>query len=371
MTIGIDARLIDETGVGRYIKNLISQLSAIDTTNSYVVFLTEKAFGPFMVPNARWKKVEARVRWHTVKEQFVMPRLFAREHCDLVHIPYHNPPILYSGSMVLTIHDLIILHFDTGKATTLPIPLYKLKRLGYFIELWIGLRKAKRIIAVSEATKQEIVDHFGITPEKITVTYEGVDEHILAAGREKSMGALQKIIDGQYVLYVGNAYPHKNLDALLKAFVLLRKKNPSESIKLVLVGNDNFFYRRLKTTAAALGLDDGVVFFGQANDAELFHLYTHARAFVFPSLMEGFGLPALEALSLGCPVIVSDIPVFHEILGDAARYVDPRDPALIAGAILDTKPYHHTRRAQLPRVPYNWRSMAERTLALYEGSIRL
>lgn len=371
MTIGIDARLIDETGVGRYIKNLISQLSAIDTTNSYVVFLTEKAFGPFMVPNARWKKVEARVRWHTVKEQFVMPRLFAREHCDLVHIPYHNPPILYSGSMVLTIHDLIILHFDTGNATTLPVPLYKLKRLGYFIELWIGLRKAKRIIAVSEATKQEIVDHFGINPEKITVTYEGVDEHILTTGRGKSTGALQNIIEGRYVLYVGNAYPHKNLDTLLTAFVLLRKKKTSANTKLVLVGNDDFFYRRLKAKAATLGLHDDVVFFGQANDSELFHLYTYARAFVFPSLMEGFGLPALEALSLGCPVIVSDIPVFHEILGDTARYVDPRDPAAIAGAISDTETMQNKHRAQLPRVPYNWRSMAERTLALYEGSIRL
>lgn len=241
MTIGIDARLIDETGVGRYIKNLISHLSVIDTTNSYVVFLTEKAFSSFMLPNARWKKVEAGVRWHTLKEQFVMPRLFAREHCDLVHIPYHNPPIWYFGPMVLTIHDLIILHFDTGNATTLPVPLYKLKRLGYFIELWIGLRKAKRIIAVSEATKQEIVDHFGINPEKITVTYEGVDEHILATHREKSMGALGKIIEGRYVLYVGNAYPHKNLDTLLAAFVLLRKKKTSANTKLVLVGNDDFF----------------------------------------------------------------------------------------------------------------------------------
>lgn len=371
MTIGIDARLIDETGVGRYIKNLIAQLSVVDTTNGYVVFLPSKAFGSFKPPNARWKKVEAPVRWHTLAEQFVMPRLFAQARCDIVHIPYHNPPVFYSGSMILTIHDLIILHFDTGKATTLPTPLYKLKRLGYFIELWIGLRKAKHIIAVSEATKQEIIGHFGIQPEKITVTYEGVDEHITAAKTKKTTPALQKIIEGQYILYVGNAYPHKNLDALLQSFVHLRNKDPQHQMKLVLVGSDDFFYQRLRMTAGTLGLSDVVIFFGQANDADLYHLYTHARAFIFPSLMEGFGLPALEALSLGCPVIVSDIPVFHEILGDAARYINSRDPKAIADAILDIQLSANKRRAQLSGVPYNWRSMAEHTLALYERSIRL
>lgn len=344
MRIGIDARLINETGVGRYIRNLIAELGKIDRKNSYVVFLKKEAFDSFVLPNGRWQKRLADVPWHSVAEQFTMPWLLVKEHLDLVHIPYFNVPIFYPGKFIVTIHDLTILHFDTGKATTLPLPLYKLRRLGYYLALAVGLRRAKRIIAVSETTKQEIIDHFGIDEKKIVVTHEGVEKLPVGAKR---------LIRDPYFLYVGNAYPHKNLETLLTAF-----RNITNA-KLVLVGNDDFFYRRIKKENTS----DSVIFFGPADENQLGSLYQHAIALVFPSLMEGFGLPAVEALSLGCPVIASDIPVFHEILGDAATYFDPYNTEDLAKALAQV-PQKGTLRRN-----YSWKHLASDTLAVYEDCL--
>ena len=124
MRIGIDARLIEETGVGRYIQNLIGKLSTIDTQNSYVVFLRKKSYAVFALPNSRWEKRLADAPWHTISEQLAMPAQFAKARLDIVHIPYHNPPIFYGGRIVVTIHDLTILHENTGRATKLPMPFY-------------------------------------------------------------------------------------------------------------------------------------------------------------------------------------------------------------------------------------------------------
>jgi glycosyltransferase involved in cell wall biosynthesis len=373
MKIGIDARLIQETGVGRYIRNLIGELGAQDSGHEYVVFLSPKSYDSFTLPSSRWKKVLAPSHWHTLSEQIRMPQLFASEHLDLLHVPYHNPPVLYSGRMVITIHDLTILHFATGKATTLPLPLYYLKRLGYWLELWIGLRRARHIIAVSEATKREIMDHFRIPASKITVTYEGVDPSLMNRDASKE----KRLMNEPYFLYVGNAYPHKNIQMLLEGFrQFMDTQKPAGACKLVLVGADDFFYRQVNTRVHEMGLSPSVVFFGPANDAQLISLYTHASAFVFPSLMEGFGLPALEAVSLGCIVCVSDIPVFHEILGSHAVYFDPNSSGSLAKALTDIaaksgtdmRPKAHDKKFLSA---FSWKRMAEETQSIYERSIRL
>ena len=173
MKIGIDARLIDETGVGRYIRNLIGELGQIDTENSYVVFLRKKAFDAFIPPNARWEKRLADVPWHSMTEQFCMPVIVYREHLDLFHVPYFNIPLFYFGEFIVTIHDLTILHFDTGKATTLPYVFYQIRRLGYYISLLKAIHWSEKIIAVSKSTKREILDHFDVLPDRIHVIYEG------------------------------------------------------------------------------------------------------------------------------------------------------------------------------------------------------
>ncbi len=368
MNIGIDARLIMETGVGRYIRNLVAELRDIDTHNSYVIFLPKKAFDAFVLPNSRWTKVLADVHWHTLAEQMVMPRLFRAAHLDLVHIPYHNPPIGYQGAMVVTIHDLTILHFSTGKATTLPLPLYHLKRLGYWIELWIGLWKASHVIAVSETTKREIMDHFRIPESRIRVTYEGVDSHLKPVLRTE-----KPLVTEPYALYVGNAYPHKNIETLIRAFSLLLRDHKGNDVKLILVGGDDYFYGRIRMLAKELHLERSIVFFGSANDGQLANLYTYANVFVFPSRMEGFGLPSLEALSFGCPVIASDIPIFHEILGNNATYVDSMNSKNLSFSMVPFLKHAVTK----PRAPiasskhFSWSHMAQETLLIYENSVRV
>ncbi len=364
MNIGIDARLIAETGVGRYIRNLIEQLGKLDTENTYVIFLRRKSFDSFVLPNSRWRKQLAEVAWHTVSEQFVMPKLFGDAKLDLVHIPYHNPPIFYLGRMVITIHDLTILHFNTGKATTLPPFIYALKRLGYWVELAVGLRRAHAVISVSETTKEEIITHFAVPASKIHVTYEGVDAKLMHdKTNTKSLAPLR---NGKYFLYVGNAYPHKNLNMLIAGFAKYRGP-----CKLVLVGAEDYFYRRLKLLVESLGLSNRVEFFGSANDDELHSLYRTAEALVFPSLMEGFGLPALEALALGSRVLCSDIPIFHEILKENATYMDSTDPDEIAKSLTvisakKTKSIHSDQFAK-----YSWEYMARETKKIYESSTRL
>ncbi len=366
MKIGIDARLIEETGVGRYIRNLIDHLGQIDTKNQYVIFLRKKTYTDFVLPNSRWNKRVADVSWHSIAEQFIMPWIFVKEHLDLVHIPYFNVPIFYPGPFIVTIHDLTNLHYDTGKATTLPFFLYKFRRLGYYIALTVGLVRAKAIIAVSETTKKEIIDHFQIPAEKITVTYEGVDEKIAISHK--------RIIREPYFLYVGNAYPHKNLEFLLIAFRTLKlqpeKVSPFQA-KLVLVGKDDFFYQSVKKLVHTFNLEKKVVFFGQASDTELSNLYAHALALVFPTFMEGFGLPALEALAVGCPVICSDIPVFHEILGNLPLYFDPSDPKSLIDILLKIEKTSFRvdeKKANTLLTRYNWTDMANKTLQLYHSS---
>lgn len=355
MRIGIDARLIEETGVGRYIRNLIIQLEKIDKKNSYVLFLRKEQFHSLQT---RFEKRLADVPWHSITEQLVMPGIFQKARLDLLHVPYFNVPIFYPGQMIVTIHDLTILHFDTGKASTHPWVLYKLHRIGYRLILWIGLSLVRKIIAVSETTKKDIVQSLGIDPNKIIVTYEGVD-------LKKSTG--KRLIPDDYFLYVGNAYPHKNLETLIQAFQMYLKDLVLQGEvlqgialpRLVLVGTEDYFYRRLH-------LPDSVVFFGKASDQELANLYSNAKALVFPSLMEGFGLPAIEALSFGCPVICSDIPIFHEILGNQATFFDPNDANDLVKKLKTV-----SKKSAVIDKRFNWADLAKRTLEIYESCTRV
>ncbi len=172
MKIGIDARLIKQTGVGRYIQELVRNLTEIDKENSYLLFLRKEEFEKLPVPSSNFQKKETNIRWHSLKEQLVVPWVLWKEHLDLVHFPYFSVPILYPGKFVVTIHDLILDHFDTGKASTWPIFIYKIKRLGYKLVMWIALHRAAKVITVSETTKREIISHYNIKPEKVAVTYE-------------------------------------------------------------------------------------------------------------------------------------------------------------------------------------------------------
>ena len=316
MRIGIDARLWEQTGVGRYIRNLAANLQKIDKKNHYVLFVRSADLESVSkeVTNKNWEIVETNIRWHSIAEQIKLPLLLNKEKLDLVHFPYFSVPISYKRPYVVTIHDLIINHFSTGEASTLAYPLYVGKRLSYKFIIKQAAKNARKIIVPSIATKEEIIDHLKILGKKINVIPEASDKNLKP---QKANPKTQNL--GKYFLYVGNAYPHKNLASLIYAFNKIAKED--KDLKLILVGQKDFFYKRLEEENSS----DKIVFYGKATDRELANLYSNAIALVMPSLMEGFGLPVLEAMSLRCLVVCSDIPSFREIASNSAIYFKSED----------------------------------------------
>lgn len=369
MRIGIDARLWNQTGVGRYIRNLVWQLQKIDKKNEYILFVQEDvAIQALRIKhNKNWRVVRVDIPWHSIVEQFKFPRILEKEKLDLMHFPYFSLPIFYRGLFVVTIHDLIINHFPTGKASTLPLPFYYAKRFMYLRILQHAVQDAKKIIVPLQAVKDDVIQTLQVSRAKIVVTQEG--SNLI----ETKKGNIKKDKKSNYFLYVGNAYPHKNLERLIEAFVQFRNETKAD-IKLVLVGKDDYFYKRLRKQIES---DSSIEIRHNVNDEELFILYQHARAFISPSLMEGFGLPPLEAMSASCPVLVSDIPAFREVCQDVAFYFDPTNISALKKQMqfmynLDQRTKQKHIIDGLVRVKdFSWEKMAEETKKVYESSTRI
>jgi glycosyltransferase involved in cell wall biosynthesis len=368
--IGIDARLWNQTGVGRYIRNLVWQLEKLDTKNEYILFFRKDEFETVAFNSKNFHKRLADIPWHSVAEQTKFPRLLTQENLDLMHFPYFSVPVRYKGPYVVTVHDLILHHFPTGKASTKSPVIYWTKYIGYTFAIRAAIKHARQVITVSRTTKDEIISHFHVPQEKISVTYEGVDAKVIAGKGIKFSTA------NKYFLYVGNAYPHKNLERLIIAFEKLQQAT-IPSIHLVFVGKEDYFYKRLKQFVKQRQLTSSVIFYENISDIDLSLLYQHAIALVLPSLMEGFGLPALEAMANNCLVIASDIPSLHEICNDAAEYVDPKDPEdmykVLKTVLTNKLSYSDAKRAVGKKIvkKFSWVSMAKETLKLYESCISI
>ena len=376
MRIGIDARLWNETGVGRYIRNLVFQLQELDTKNEYVLFVRSNdsknnSFNFAQEKSSKWKIVKTDIYWHSVAEQMQFPQVLYKEKLDLMHFPYFSLPIFYHRPFVVTIHDLIINHFPTGKASTLPYPLYLAKRIGYDLVTKHAVRKAQKIIVPLTVVKDDMMKMLGVPDKKIVVTYEGVE----ISSKDGIATSSSTPRNDAYFLYVGNAYPHKNLEILIDAFVAFKKENKND-IQLLLVGKDDFFYKRLHEKVAQERLT-GIVFRHDVSDEALFALYAHAIAFVSASKMEGFGLPPLEAMTSSCPVLLADIPSFNEVCRDAAVYFDPYSKESLKEKLhfvynLDHKQKQEYLRKGLERIKdFSWEKMAKETLVVYESCTRI
>lgn len=350
MVVGIDVRLWNQTGVGRYIRNLVQNLAKIDKKNYYILFARDE--DKVRVKGSNFKIVSANISWHSFDEQFEFINILNRENLDLIHFPYYSIPIFYRKPFVVTIHDLIPLHFQTGKASTLPFPFYKLKFLAYKFVVSQAARNAKKIITPSNFSKDEIVRLLKVQRSKVVAIYEGTDESLVS----EDSSVEQK----KHFLYVGNAYPHKNLEILLKAFAQL----PQE--KLILVGKEDYFYKKLKKKTQNLS---NVNFFGFATDLQLKDLYRKSKALIIPSFIEGFGLSALEAMANKCLVLASDIPVLREVCGDAVLYFDPKDSESLRNLVrkVQTDKFNKNIELGLKRVnEFGWKKTAQQTLRIYQ-----
>jgi len=370
--IGIDARFYGTIGkgLGRYTQKLIENLEIIDSENDYFVFLRAENFDEYQPKNSNFEKVLADYRWYTFSEQIRMPRLLKKFRLDLVHFPHFNVPLLYRKKFIITVHDLILVHFPTVRSSTLSPALYWFKFMAYKLVIWSALVRSNRIIAVSEFTKKDILQTYNNIPEKkVIVTYEGCEDYHMESPHSGE-NILQKYgIIKPYLMYVGNVYPHKNPERLVLAFGKI--KEWGNDSRLVFVGGDDYFYARLQKFVVDQKADN-VIFAGFVPDDELGVLFQNAQAYIRPSLYEGFELPPLEAMAKGVPVLSSSHECALEILGDSALYFDGGDVDDMARAIMKIQADSALRAKLIKKgyeqiTKYDWQRMAAQTLEMYKA----
>lgn len=337
MQIGIDARLYGpkQGGLGRYLEQLILDLEKTDQNNDYVIFLRAENFEEYRPVNPRFKKILADVPWYGWREQFFLPKIFKKEKLDFIHFPHWNVPFFYTGKFIVTIHDLILLHYPSRQASTLGPITYFFKNLAYKFILHHAVKKAKQILTPSEFTKQDIINTLHIPAKKITVTHLapmdlGIKYQVSSIKYGNENLLTKYGINKPYLLYVGVAYPHKNLERLIRAWKTFEEKN--KNFQLILVGKKNYFYDRLINSEDFKNCKN-IIFTDFVPDNELSALYQNSTAYVFPSLYEGFGLPPLEAMQYGVPVISSNATCLPEVLGNNALYFNPQNEQDICSKI--------------------------------------
>lgn len=351
-------------GLARYVEQLVKYLLEIDLENEYVLFLKNDNFS--LVPDKKnIKKVLVNIPWYSWAEQIKFKKIIDQEKVDLMHFPHWNVPFFYSKPFVVTIHDLIMYHFPRAEATTLGPIKFWLKDRAHRLLVKHAVKKAKHILVTSEFTKQDIYQTLKVPLEKMLVTYQAPFETNNEEGiRNKELEDWG--INKPFVLYVGSAYPHKNLGRLLQAWKIFQKRY--DSYQLVLVGKDSYFYNRLKDEAGSM---KDIVFTGFVSDNDLVELYKQAKLYIFPSLYEGFGLPPLEAQVYNVPVISSNASCLPEVLADSALYFDPENPDQMADIIWTGLTDNNLRfelqnnaRENLQR--FSWQKLAEQTLGVYK-----
>jgi len=328
MRIAIDARKLRDFGIGTYIRNILMELSRLDRETEYVVLCRPDDVEAGEVLGSNFRMVPETAPTYSIAEQFKIPLSLAREGVRLVHEPHYVLPPLLRCRSVVTIHDCIHLMFPEY----LPNKLAHLYAKG---SMWTASKKADRILTVSEASKKDILRFFDVPPDKVEVIYNAIDERFLAPANPERMDLVRQRyqLDHPFILYVGNIKPHKNLERLIDAFGRARTQGP-EHLKLIIIGDEISKYPALRQSVHKHKLDKHVRFLGFQPMETLAAFYRLARAFVFPSLYEGFGLPPLEAMACGTPVVTSNVSSLPEVSGGAALLVDPHDEDAIADAIL-------------------------------------
>lgn len=362
--IGIDARLFSQTGVGTYIRNLIYYLMQENTkglTFYLYVLPQDKEVLPVLPHNFVIRVTP--YRWHTFQEQILFWYAILKDRLDLMHFTYFGFPILYRRPFISTIHDITPILFKTGKASTKSRFTYEIKMLAFRIVLYCQVRYSKMIITPSMTIKKSLIQLYGKTYEqKIIPIHEGVD-YALNNSNENIL--LQKQFSFPFFIYVGNFYPHKNVHRLIHAFSKVKT-----DAKLILIGPKDYFTNKTHNEVMRLKLEDKIIFFHDATTSDLKFFYKRSRALIHPSLSEGFGLPIIEARYFNCPIIVSDIPVFHELVDSYALFFDPLDEVDIKNKINHFIENGNIRHLDKFNSQMSFQSMTRQICLLYKRSIK-
>ena len=374
MKIVIDGRMYNESGIGRYLRNLISKLQEFERENNYYILHLKKDYEK-IIYRKNFQKVLADFKWYTISEQIKLPKILNNIKPDLVHIPHFNTPIFWNGKFVVTIHDLIHQHFSMDRSTAHGPLIYKFKNIGYKRVFNHAIKKSMKILTPSQFVKKQMKREWGIEGSKIVVTPEAVDDKFDAIALKMNQEEVEEIlgklkIKNPYLFYVGNAHPHKNIDGLIKAFLKLKDKQ--KNLHLVLSGQDNFFWKKIKSKFQ----DKNIIYTGFVSDEELVVLYKNAAVYVEPSFEEGFGIPILEAFACGCPVVSSNAGSLKEVGGEAAIYFNPNDIGDMVNKILKVLGNGNLRKTLVEKGKkrvklFNWKKMAEQTLEVYNSALMI
>jgi glycosyltransferase involved in cell wall biosynthesis len=383
MKIGVDASCWgNKRGFGRFTRDLLGELLEIDAVNEYLFFIDAETARETCLPKrartviaetetSQIKAASADGR-RSIRDLWAMSRAVGRHQIDVFFFPavYSYFPILNRAKIVVTLHDVIADHN--------PNLIFPNRKAKFFWKLKqnIAVRQADAILTVSEYSKRQIAGYFNLPEERLRVINEAARPIFKVLPRaEEFHETLEKygLNDEKFLLYVGGISPHKNLDTLIAAFGEIARKHAGT--KLVLVGDykdDPFFsaYPSLKKQIAEIGLTERVFFTGFVPDEDLVALYNAAALLVFPSLEEGFGLPAMEAMACGTPVAASDSSSLPEVLGEAGRFFDPRDREHMASVVLEILENDELRGSMkakgLRRAGgFTWEKAAADTLAIF------
>jgi glycosyltransferase involved in cell wall biosynthesis len=325
--IAIDVRKLHDYGIGTYVRNLVQWLARLDDRNDYVLLCRDgdvdfvRSLGP------RFEPLPERAENYSVRELVTIPVALMRSHIDLFHAPHYVVSPLVRCPFIVTIHDCIHLRFPQYLPNQLA-PRYARTMMRS------SATRARRVLTVSQASKLDIVEELHIPGDKVEVIYNALDERLATppTGAELARVRDRYQLEAPFILYTGNIKPHKNLDRLIEAYALLRRQGVTEA-RLLIIGDEISKYPNLRRLVHRHQLHPHVRFLGFVSDEMLAILYRLATVFVFPSLYEGFGLPPLEAMAAGTPVIASNVSSLPEVVGDAALLIDPMDPRDIANAM--------------------------------------
>lgn len=362
MRIVIDARE-SGTSTGRYVDKLIENLHALKPRHEVLLLAKTKRSEFLRAIAPDFKIVVSNYPEFSFAEQIGLAWQAYNLRADLVHFTMPQQPLAYFGATVTNLHDLTTVRYTNPAKNKL---LFKLKQLVYkCLIVWVA-HKSRVVLAISEYAKRDIASYTRTSLDKFVVTYPAADK--IAEAAEPITG----VRSGEFIMYVGRPLPHKNLQSLIDAFSLLQKDRPK--LQLVLAGKKDVLYGRFEKQIEDRAIKN-VIFTDFISEGQLRWLYENTAAYVFPSLSEGFGLPGLEAMVHGAPVVSSSATCLPEIYGDAAHYFEPTDiddmVAAISG-VLDNE----SIRAELVKKgfaqasKFSWRRMAEQTLEVYEKVLK-
>ncbi|HEY8936869.1 MAG TPA: glycosyltransferase family 1 protein [Cyclobacteriaceae bacterium] len=373
MKIGIEAQRISRKkkhGMDIVAIELIKKLQVIDTVNQYFIFIKDDEDNAVVTETANFKVIKIKSAPYPYWEQVLLPKAVKDHGLDVLHCTSNTAPLSVTVPLVITLHDIIYLEkINFTKGT-----LYQI--FGNFYRRWnvpSVVKKASKILTVSDYERKRILDHFKMPDNIVETVHNGVGD---AFKKVTDTSVLQSIktkynLPDNYVFFLGNTDPKKNVEGVMKALSILRKANKL-TFTLLMLDIDREYLQRIATSIDDVEILNHISFSGYIPNYELPAIYSLAQAFLYPSLRESFGIPILEAMACEIPVITSNTSSMPEVAGDAALYMDPFNPNTIAEALTSLLTNHELKKNLIAKgidrvKEFSWRNNAAKTLQIYSS----